>query len=1043
MAAMEPTAGQRVRIAGSPTQIGVLTGRARDRGRIRIVQVEFPSGTQWVPRDQLEDVTGQREHPVDLLAAGKLGTAADLRRTLTHRRLTGRLADVIYSMEATNTDFYAYQFKPALKLLAAPTNGMLIADEVGLGKTIEAGLIWTELKIRYDLRRLLIVCPAALREKWRYELRSKFGIDARLEDAGGLLRVLREEAEHRRGFAVVASIQGLRPPKGAEEEGGDDRSPRSLLAAHLRDAVNAEPLVDLLVIDEAHHLRNRDTANHGLGMLLRDVADFKLLLTATPIHLGNDDLFAVLELLDPDTFQRRESLRDVLDANRPLVEIRDALLRGRATGADVRAALGDALAHRLLHGNRQLTNLLESLPSDEELRDAATRSQLAYRLEYVNLLAHTITRTRKRDVVEFRVVREPEAQRVGMTPYERRFYDEVTHLVREYARQHGVVEGFLLATPQRQLSSCMAAALAHWIERRDALDDDTEVDSELDDEARKGIGPLTRWLAEEAPRLADPARLAADDSKFAHLHRHLAEYLKKNRHGKVVIFTSFRATQAYLARRLDAVGISSILLSGDLGTRKDAPTKDEVVEQFRSKGGPSVLISTEVGSEGIDLQFSRFLINYDLPWNPMRVEQRIGRLDRIGQTAKSIAIWNLFHADTIDERIYDCLYDRLDLCRHSLGDFEPILGERVRELTRRLLHDELTPEQERERIDQAASALENLRREHETLEDQARHLVAYGDLILDRVKAAHELNRWIDGEDVKTYVTEFFRRRFKGCEFLRRTPDSEVFDVRLTVDAKRALAEFIEDSRLPQTRLADSGPNPAAVRFAHRVAGVQERGVELVSQTHPITRFVSREIQEREEQLTPAVAVRMPSGVDGVADGTYVALVADWSLRGLVTWQKLAYGAVRLGPGEPMRLAAEAAERLVVSATKHSNDWISARSAVSVEAAAKQAEGIMAELSDAFEAERRAQEAQNQDRADIQRRGLERHQAQQDAKLSELRARHAARGREALVRATEGRRAALRAKIETKLAAIESRRAVIPQNDEVLVALVLVGDKEG
>ena len=130
-----------------------------------MLQVQFPDGVRWIPEEQLEG-NPARLSPLDMLETGKLGRPIDLRRTLTHVKLSGRLADVIYSMEATNTDFYAYQFKPVIKLLESPSNGILIADEVGLGKTIEAGLIWTELRSRFDMHRLLVLCPATLREKW-------------------------------------------------------------------------------------------------------------------------------------------------------------------------------------------------------------------------------------------------------------------------------------------------------------------------------------------------------------------------------------------------------------------------------------------------------------------------------------------------------------------------------------------------------------------------------------------------------------------------------------------------------------------------------------------------------------------------------------------------------------------------------------------------------------------------------------------------------------------------------------------------------------
>jgi len=127
----------RVRLIGDPTKIGISTGQLRQQGNREQLLVQFMVMDQWIPLSQLEPVPSQ-ETPLDLLKNKQFGTSNDLRRTITHVRLTGRLADVIYSMEATNTDFYAYQFKPVLKMLLSPSNSILIADEVGLGKTIES-----------------------------------------------------------------------------------------------------------------------------------------------------------------------------------------------------------------------------------------------------------------------------------------------------------------------------------------------------------------------------------------------------------------------------------------------------------------------------------------------------------------------------------------------------------------------------------------------------------------------------------------------------------------------------------------------------------------------------------------------------------------------------------------------------------------------------------------------------------------------------------------------------------------------------------------
>ncbi|MGI6616259.1 MAG: hypothetical protein ACOX30_09685 [Dethiobacteria bacterium] len=124
---------ERVRLLHDPSRIGILTGRDKKRRNRVLLQVQFTDGIRWVPASQLEKVGDVRLSPLDMLENKKLGRPVDLRRTLTHVKLAGRLADVIYSMEATNTDFYAYQFKPVVKILESPSNGLLIADEVGLG----------------------------------------------------------------------------------------------------------------------------------------------------------------------------------------------------------------------------------------------------------------------------------------------------------------------------------------------------------------------------------------------------------------------------------------------------------------------------------------------------------------------------------------------------------------------------------------------------------------------------------------------------------------------------------------------------------------------------------------------------------------------------------------------------------------------------------------------------------------------------------------------------------------------------------------------
>ncbi|MFL6871058.1 MAG: SNF2-related protein, partial [Candidatus Azotimanducaceae bacterium] len=189
-------------------------------------------------------------------------------------------------MESTNTDFYPYQFKPVLNLLDSPSKGLLIADEVGLGKTIEAGLIWTELRSRLDANKLLVVCPAMLREKWVRELRKRFGVQAVIGDADELTRTLEQSLTGEiNGFAIVCSKDGIRPPRGFDDANNEVvDTPRAKLASLLSDCAADEPLFDLVVVDEAHYMRNQDSMTSKLGRLLRPVADYMVLLSATPVQ---------------------------------------------------------------------------------------------------------------------------------------------------------------------------------------------------------------------------------------------------------------------------------------------------------------------------------------------------------------------------------------------------------------------------------------------------------------------------------------------------------------------------------------------------------------------------------------------------------------------------------------------------------------------------------------------------------------------------------------------------------------------------------------
>ena len=1030
--------GTRVRIKADPRRIGVITGKKRERPNRVYWQVMFPEGPDFILGAQIELIPEELEDPVELVKQGKFGRARDLRGILTHMRLNGRLANLIYSMETTNTDFYAYQFKPVVNFLEAPGKGIIIADEVGLGKTIEAGLIWTELRSRMDARRLLILCPAMLQDKWKEELLIRFGIDAEIVDSTDILKRFTEyRNNHRYDYALIGSMQGLRPRRGWNSEPLIPSRPGSKLAGFLSDNADEPPLLDLLVVDEAHYLRNPETMTATLGRLLREVSSHIVLLSATPIHLHNQDLYPLLNLVDEDTFNQPRTFDFILEANEPLNVARDKLLRRSVTAEELINSLEQAQSHPLLVSNRQLKSLLNTPPTDEDLSNATIRSELSNKLGKINLLGRVVTRTRKREVEEWRVLREAVSEKVEMTPPEREFYEKVTNLVREYCERHEAHEGFLLVMPQRQMSSSMPAALQEWLKRQPADMEALYEDFGADEvQMYDALGPLVGELVSRVQELGDYDELKRNDTKYATLSRWLKRYLAESPNEKIVLFAYFRPTLHYLNERLTAEGIDCITLTGGGNINKH-----EIINDFRELAGPGVLLSSEVASEGVDLQFARIVINYDLPWNPMKIEQRIGRIDRLGQQSSKITIWNFVYEGTIDSRIYDRLYLRLGIFERALGGLEAILGEKIHNLTMDLLRGGLSPQQEEERIEQTAMAVENYRRHEEELEQEAGNLIAHSDYILNQVHAARELSRWVTGEDLWIYVHDFFSRQYSGCDFKQIKTDEPIFDIKLSQDARNELEQFLKDQKLlHQTRLSTWKSDGIRCAFQNQ-SGRKGDGsgmVEYITQFHPLVRFVSQQLRQTDRSYHPAISVTITREIlpDTVPD-IYIFTVDKWSIRGLRDIERLSFQVKRLN-GTDSFLPDDAAEQLITTSARKGKDWLAATNVINL----SQVTNTIGECVD--EAEKRYNnyvqeiEFENNDRADVQKESTKRHWERQRNKQEEILKKHCELGRDRLIPAVQGTINKISERLEQRLGEIEMKRNLQHSKKELCMGVIRV-----
>ena len=909
-------AGDRVRLKDDPSVIGVITGRRDfERAGRRFVEVELPSGCASYPTNQLEAVNEAPDAVRDL-RAGKLSAPADLRRALTHMRMTGRLADMIYSMGATNTEFHAYQFKPVLKLLNSPSRGLLIADEVGLGKTIEAGLVWTELVARQpDCRRLLVVCPKSLVQKWREELRNKFNVNATICGAAELLETLKDDQVRSEGFAVIASLSALRPPRRWNDPDEPATGSRAELASFLADA--EDNLFDLTIFDEAHHMRNTDTTNHRLGQLATAASHYSLFLSATPINLRANDLRALLKLIDPDTFEREWMFDTLQDENAPLIKAWEAARDPRVPMREIATIIEDLPEGRVLKTGKRLERLRAEFARGIE-DTPPNRIRLAARLEEMSLLGSIINRTRRRDVAEFKVLRKPQTAMWTMSEVERDFYDAATRQIEAYAYQNDLNERFLLAQTQRLLSSSLATAYRHWGGRSGFLDLDDE--DEVSDRT-KAPGPLIAALGEICDEAAILRELERSDTKIEQLLDWLQQLRALDPEQRIIIFSSFRKTIDYLAKRLGTAGHSVMELHG--GIKVD---RQETIARFADSAGGTVLLTSEVGGEGLDLQFCRILFNWDLPWNPMKVEQRIGRIDRIGQQAESIDIINLIAEDTIEQQIYDRLYVRLGIIQQTLGDFEPILGEIIRDIEVLLTEPDLTPAQRAARLDQSILAAEQRKIQSEELEREAPGLVAHGDSILQRINEAQAPFRQLTAADLRDYISSTLVYLYQGTR-IQPVDDSpvEAYDIRLSASAQVEFAQYrTKQARRYPTRFARHASGGVRVVFGGNPEPLRLRNLEAVPMTHPLARFCAGLIDQRQAGIAPrpVTAFRISARPDwDVAPGHYAVCVERWSIEGILPIDRLAFVGGELAIGTI--LAEDVAEQVLMEALAEAPDLAS------------------------------------------------------------------------------------------------------------------------
>ena len=562
---------------------------------------------------------------------------------------------------------------------------VLIADEVGLGKTLQAGILLKTQVNQNQADRVLILTTKAARRQWQEELQDKFCIGIPFLDTAGPRRRLR--------YADREATPAPNPPW---------QEPRLImtyhwLVRHAAEFIADELRYDTVIIDEAHHARFSEVNNSSKRQpnqflkLLQTLAyrcDTLILLTATPMQTHTYDLWALIGLLEPALWSP-ELLEDLYATNHAISQERLAQLRQLYIQTEPRpqrhsdaesqalwmgAAAFAAAAADPVHRRRILAHMQAQGPV-KRLMSRHTRDLLKqYQAQGAELK------------IPERIVKSVD---ITMSPQERSLYDSINRLVPlcyTNPRVNNTAMGFIMTTYRRRLGSSPSAyteTARSLLENRysnaseAALDwDDLAAGDEPDSDEILPTLPLNaeqRKAIQES--ITQSEALRPGDTKYRHLLTEL-DALRQAEHRHIIIFTEFRDTQRYLIKRLqDNTQFGPInAVYGGQSPRE----RDEAISQIRQSAG--LLVCTETAAESLNLQFCSAIINYDIPWNPMTLEQRIGRIDRIGQQRQTVAVINLFYNDTAEWDAYQAMDRRLQAIDHHVGAYRDILCSRLDEI---------------------------------------------------------------------------------------------------------------------------------------------------------------------------------------------------------------------------------------------------------------------------------------------------------------------------------------------------------------------------
>jgi ERCC4-related helicase len=844
------------------------------------------------------------ENEYNDIDAGSYGDSSDLNTLIVQEKMSGKLTNIYYSMHVGNTDFYPHQFKPVLQFIESISNRLIIADEVGLGKTIEALYIWKEMQVRDHARNLVIFCPSMLSEKWKNDMEIRFGLESEIVSADLLTEKVKEQKYKTRknGFSLICSLESLRIHYNKD---------KSELVDLLDTNADEFTLFDLVIFDEAHYLRNAATSSFKMAQKVRGCTQAMVLLSATPIQTSSKNLYTLLQLVAPEHFDDEETFHQFLNRNSSILGLVAELQKPVCNRDTIFNACAEVIHVKMVHP--VLIEEIRSLFNHTDTPPIQQRTSLAYRLEQQAYLSSYLTRSRKVEVFENRVIRDSKTVTFSLSEIEENLYMRASQHLKAAYGKNGM---FAVIVKQRLIASCLPIGIRNLYKNLSEEDQNFFM-QEYDNEGQNfGKESIVSLKTESFP---DFQTLKGLDSKYKSLVQELRASLKPIAgENKVIIFTGFRMTADYLLQRMQTEEHFAIsYIHGGMGKEKYL-----IINQFKNATEPRILLSTEVGSEGIDLQFCDTIINYDLPWNPMRIEQRIGRIDRIGQSSKRIRIRNIICRNTIEDRILDRLYSRISIFENTIGSLDDILGMEVEKLIVDLSNKQLTDNEIDEQLarNEAVRAISTQLKQE--LQEKAPRLASAGQYILESIKQSDAQKHYITQEDIFSYVHEYLSRlQSKEYKLEPHVTEPYCYIMTLPTEIKRRLEAFCsKHPELRNTRLWYDAGTPFYIHF--QTQGTESRlstqYKEIIDIEHPLVKYIDSQIQLPSYPKTVCSVIHLDTdvmaSVSSLIPGLYTYYIERWSISGSLNIAELRY--YLQNHNEPTEISTSDAERIITFAAQ-------------------------------------------------------------------------------------------------------------------------------